>query len=208
MRAKSVLSTVALLAACGAALPAAAACSGSSVGSSADGNVTLGVQAAGDCTIFSGNAQMGPSGNSSGFSGEFGSGWSLLSKVTSSTETAQIGGVDYKITFSENSNDKSGTWSITADKSVTVDLAFAMHASSNSGAFLFDNQKLTANVADTGTWAINWLNNGGKVPDYSNLTLFARNQTVASSVPEPTTYAMLVAGLALIGYASRRRKQQ
>jgi hypothetical protein len=44
---------------------------------------------------------------------------------------------------------------------------------------------------------------GGSL-DYVSLT--AVNETVTTAVPEPETYAMLLAGLGLLGFAARRRK--
>jgi len=77
-----------------------------------------------------------------------------------------------------------------------------MHASNNSGAFLFDDQAVSASTP--GTWKIDWVSNGEQVPIFSNLTLFARD--ITTPVPEPETYAMLLAGLGAMGFMARRRK--
>ncbi|AVR97342.1 PEP-CTERM sorting domain-containing protein [Pseudoduganella armeniaca] len=53
-----------------------------------------------------------------------------------------------------------------------------------------------------GTWQILWLNSGGNVPDFSNVTMFGRD-IVLTPIPEPGAYAMLMAGLGLL--ALRRR---
>ena len=97
----------------------------------------------------------------------------------------------------------TGTWTLQASQNVVLDLVFAMHASNNSGAFLFDDQPLFAQTP--GTWKIDWLNNGGNVPAYSNLTLFARD--VTTPVPEPESYAMFLAGLGAMGFMARRRRK-
>ena len=78
-----------------------------------------------------------------------------------------------------------------------------MHASNHSGAFLFDDQEVFASTP--GTWKIEWLNNGERVPDFSNLTLFARD--VTTPVPEPETYALVLAGLGAVGFTARRRRK-
>ena len=59
-----------------------------------------------------------------------------------------------------------------------------------------------------GTWEINWLNNGGQVPDFSNLTLFVRDirTPTVPAIPEPETYALMMAGLATLGLVARRRR--
>ena len=183
----------------------AAACTGVSIGTSTTTDLTLGGFASDQCVISTVNPQSGPTGDTSGFSGSFGAGaWSLLSKVTSSPTAASFGGVNFNITFAQASG-TSGAWSITADQNVTFDLVFAMHAANRSGAFLFDDQALVANAATPGSWAIKWVNNGDQVPDYSNLTLFIRD-VVTTPIPEPSTYALLIAGLSAIGLVARRRR--
>ncbi|WP_229218783.1 PEPxxWA-CTERM sorting domain-containing protein [Rugamonas brunnea] len=218
MKVKALVSTFVFAGLCAAGAPAMAlnlACTGVSVHNASRNDVTLVGDIADGCDIATVNPQQGASGNSSGFADNFGNGWSLLSKVTgssvaSATTTATFGGVDYKINFTETpgSGTKKGTWTINVSKPVTVDLVFALHASNRSGAFFFDNQVLTSSsLGNAGTWAINWVNAGGQVPNFSNLTIFARDQHV-SPVPEPETYAMLLAGFGLVGFMARRRKQK
>jgi hypothetical protein len=182
----------------------AAACSGTSVGTASTTDVTFAGLASDACVISGANPQSGPSGDTSGFSGTFGTGWSLLGKVTSSTGSNTLGGVNFNWSFTQTTG-TTGTWSLKTDKNATFDLVFAMHASDHSGAFLFDDQPTLANVVTPGTWSIHWLNNGGQVPDFSNLTLFARD-VVTTPVPEPETYALMLAGLGMLGFIARRRR--
>ncbi|TXT23230.1 MAG: hypothetical protein FD134_2256 [Gallionellaceae bacterium] len=58
------------------------------------------------------------------------------------------------------------------------------------------------------------INNNGQIVGYGYLNgtqhaflLQDVAPSVASAVPEPETYAMLLAGLGLLGYTARRRKQ-
>lgn len=212
MKAKTLLGTLLAAGSFIALAPAHAKCTVSSdvsggVGLASVADVTLGGFAADGCDISGVNPQSGPLGDSNGFSDNFGTGWQMLSKVTGAHQTASFGGVNYTIDFS-STNTTAGTWNVKVNKAVTVDLVFAMHASNNSGAFFFDDQILPAtNAGTSGTWTIKWLNNGSNIPDFSNLTVFARNQTVTTAVPEADTYAMLLAGLGVIGCVARRRKQ-
>ena len=182
----------------------AAACSGISVGTAATGDVTFASAASDQCVISGANPQAGPQGDTSGFDGVFGAGWSLLGKVTSATGSNSVSGVNFAWTFNQT-NGTTGTWSLTTSQNATFDLVFAMHAANRSGAFLFDNQPTLANQLTSGTWAIHWLNNGNQVPDFSNLTFFIRDVVVAQ-IPEPQTYALLVAGLVAVGFLARRRR--
>ena len=179
-------------------------CTGISLGTSSTSNVTLGGTASDQCVISGVNPQQGPNGNTSGFDGTFGGGWSLLGKVTSNSGSNSLGGVNFTWTFAQTTG-TTGTWSLTTDKNAMFDLVFAMHASNHSGAFLFDNELTTAAVVDPGTWTIRWLNNGQQVPDFSNLTLFARNVAVRA-VPEPGSSALVLAALAAMTLASRRKR--
>ena len=195
--------TVGLAAALFSGSTFAAACSGISVGTASTTDVTFAGMASDQCVISGVNPQQGPNGNTSGFDGTFGTGWSLLGKVTGSGSNT-LGGVNFTWGFTQTTG-TTGMWSLTADKNTTLDLVFAMHASDHSGAFLFDDHPMVANVVTPGTWSIHWLNNGGQVPDFSNVTLFARD-VVMTPVPEPETYALMLAGLGIVGFMAKRRK--
>lgn len=184
----------------------AAPCTGISVGTASTADVTFAGVASDQCVISGVNPQQGPNGNTSGFDTAFGSGWSLLGKVTSPSGSATVGGVNFSWTFAQSTG-TTGTWSLTTDKDASFDLAFAMHAANRSGAFLFDDQTTVANQVNSNTWAIHWLNGGGQVPDFSNLTLFERNlEQLPPAVPEPATYALMLGSLAVISVVARRRK--
>lgn len=204
MKLQNTFSALALGAMAVAAAPAqAASCTGVSLGTSSTSDFTLGGVDSSACVISTVNPDQGPNGNSSGFSpSPFGTGWTLLAKMTSSTSPKSLGGVSYDwgINFGTT---KNGGWSFGADQSVKLDLVIAMHASNRSGAFLFDDATFIANQSEQGTWIINWLNNGGNRPDYSNSSLWVRDVTV---VPEPGTYALMLAGLGTVGLLARRRK--
>jgi hypothetical protein len=201
---KSALCAAGLVAAMSSGSAFAAACTGINLGTSQTSDVTFDALASDACVISGVNPQAGPNGDTSGFSGTFGGGWSLLGKVTSSSGSNTLDGVNFTWGFTQTTG-TTGTWSLMADQAVTMDLVFAMHASNHSGAFLFDDQPLVADAVTPGTWSIKWLNNGGNVPDFSNLTLFARD--VTTPVPEPETYALMLAGIGAMGFVARRRKK-
>lgn len=189
------------------AIPAGAIpCTGVSVNNATTDDVTLGGADSDGCRISIVNPQQGPDGNTSGFSGldSFGVGWSLLAKVDGNgVVTDAAGGPPITIGFSETSG-TTGTWSVTSGETGVIDLVFAMHASNRSGAFLFDDESLTANLTKSGDWKIEWHNNGGQVPDYSNLTIFYRDPEFRT-VPLPGTLALLL-GAGLAGAAFRMRR--
>jgi hypothetical protein len=61
-------------------------------------------------------------------------------------------------------------------------------------------------VTKNGTWLIEWVNNGNQVPNYSNLTVFWRDERLPpQQVPEPGTLALLAAILVSIGSWRVRR---
>ena len=181
----------------------AAPCTGVSLGTSATGDFTLGGVDSDACVISTVNPDQGPNGNPSGFSPTpFGTGWTLLAKVNSDSSPTLFDGVSFSWSLGPQSG-KSGTWTFGADQTVKVDLVVAMHAANRSGAFLFDDLELSANAIQNGTWNIAWLNRGGEVPDYSNSSFWLRDVT---PVPEPSSYALALAGLGVLGLVVRRRK--
>ena len=121
----------------------AAPCAGSSVGTAQTTDVTFAGLASDACVISGINPQQGPSGNTSGFDGDL---WRRLGVARQGDEQhrqQQLDGVNFTWTFAQTTG-RTGTWTLAADKDVTLDLVFAMHASNHSGAFLFDDQSVFA----------------------------------------------------------------
>jgi hypothetical protein len=157
------------------------------------------------------NPQSGPNGDTSGFGSELGSlgigSYALLDKYVHNGTFTNAGPLTFTFTETTGTN---GVWTVTntsATSNITLDLIFAIHAGNQATAWLFDNQTIAAGQTLTGDWAIEWVvgNNQNNNPGFSNLTLFSRDVTI-TPVPEPGTYAMLVAGLGVVALIRRRRK--
>lgn len=164
-----------------------------------------------DAAVYSGaNPMQGAGGFAGAFSSTGTGSWTALEKIGSNGQIQDLSS-SFNFTFQLDSSKKSGTWSITntTTKDVRIDLVFAMHASNSSGNFLFDDQLLSKGQTLSGTWNIQWLNNGGNIPGFSNLVLYGRDQRVLlAPVPEPHTWAMLAAGLLAVGFAARKRARR
>lgn len=124
---------------------------------------------------------------------------------------ATINGVTFtSISFVANVAQDTGTWTFNwTGGPASLDLAVGIHASNRAGTFLFDDRGLVANSSGSGTWEINWLNNGGNVPDFSNFSFWARtgggDVPGPGPLPEPAMLGLLGLGLAGIVAARRRR---
>ena len=183
------------------------------IGSASAADVTLAGQPADAFAYEAGwNPHAGPNGDTSGFGSAFdgfGSGdYNLLDKYEAGGSFTNAGPLTF--TFTGDSG-TSGMWTVTntsATQNVTLDLIFAIHAGNQGGAWLFDNETINAGQTLEGTWQIMWtVGMNGAHPDFSNLTLFGQDM-VMTPVPEPATYAMLLAGLGVAGVAMRRRRKQ
>ncbi|WP_338760093.1 PEP-CTERM sorting domain-containing protein [Massilia sp. METH4] len=180
------------------------------IGSASAADVTLAGEPADAFAYEQGwNPQSGPNGDTSGFESDFASygvgDWQLLDKYEAGGSFGNAGQLAF--TFSGDAG-SDGSWTVTntTGTALTLDLVFAVHAGNQGGAWLFDDQTIGAGQTLEGDWEILWTvgQNGNNNPDFSNLTLFARD---VSPIPEPGTYAMLLGGLAVTGFALRRKRK-
>lgn len=130
-------------------------------------------------------------------------------------------GVNFTLTGADTS---AGTWNFSwAGGPANLDIVLAIHASNASGNFLFDNRDLDTSSNGTGTWRIEWLNNGNQVPGFSNLTVWVREGDApgpcvgpdcdppgpcidCNDVPSPAPLALLGLGIGAIAVFQRRRR--
>ena len=141
-------------------------------------DVTFAGFASDACVISGANPQAGPNGDTSGFTAlrrQAGHCWARSPSSGSKT----LDGVNFN-------------WRLHADdrhdrhldpggrQNVTLTSCSRCMRRTTAVPSCSTTRRLAASTP--GTWEIDWLNNGGQVPDYSNLTLFARD-IVTTPVP-------------------------
>ena len=167
-------------------------------------------------------SDLGSGGNTNGallgtaFSA-FGSGnFSRIGKIGDPADPAFLG-MNFTLGGTGFGNGStSGTWTLSwTGGPKALDLVLAIHAADRTTSWLFDNESLTSNNNGGGTWTIEWHNNGGNVPGFSNLTAWARLGNTEPctidcnpepctgqcnpDIPEPGTIALLGAGALIAG---------
>lgn len=214
------------------------------IGSASTDDFTLGGASATACAVSTGNPQQA-NGTAGGSHPQFvglpfttsyhddapaTSNWIKIaahggSGSVSNTGTS-IDGLGLSLTATNlGSNQKSGDWTLGwTGGPGALDLLFTMHGGNTFGAFLFDDVVFGPGPdSETGTWKIEWHNNGGQFPGYSNLVLWARlgTEPIVTAcvgeacnptepevpVPAPGTLAALGAGLLALRLAGRRARK-
>ena len=93
---------------------------------------------------------------------------------------------------------------------ITIDFEVGLFGGNNGSGYFFDNVFLPISPASgTGSFDINFTNNGGQQPDLSHLTLTGGNPTHANppvTAAEPASMAILGLGTVALGFIRRRRR--
>jgi hypothetical protein len=191
----------------------AAAYAAPSIGNADVSDVTLNGHAADGIAFSTADGQAGPNGNPGVFDSVFTGSWNLLTKVDStgliSSGSLASSGLFSAMSFVLNPDGKTGNWSIVPTADLAIDLVLGIYAGGATTSFLFDNAQLSS-AGNTGSFKIDWFDNAGNVPAYSNLTFFyniGQSTPPVSAVPEAETWAMMLGGLGLLGFMARRQRK-
>jgi len=155
--------------------------------------------------------------------------WALFLKDEDNEDTltanlSDLGGAfaSWNVEFTLNdvtTGGQSGSWELVWSDNGTntlpleLDLLVALKASNTAGAFLFENE-VFLDTPDTGSgsWTIQFENNGDQNPELSNFTIYVANPSTpgggggTGNVPVPAPFALIVAGLIAITQTRRRTK--
>lgn len=194
------------------ATPALAAgyCSaGMATESIAAGNVSFEGASADDCYGVGAGNINGNTGAAILNDMTWGTGWTYLDATDDSS--ASFMGIEFSVTATPGS---SGSFTLTGkdingpaplNLPSAFDFVVGLKGGNEYAMWGFDD--VVIDGSDSGTFSIVFTNRGGNTPALSHMIVFGRESgggTIAS-IPEANTYAMLLAGLGLVGFVTRRK---
>lgn len=215
---RTLLGTTVICGMLGVALQAQAAgyCDlGTATESISTANMTFNSIASSDCYgVVAGNVSSTGNGTSDGPDElnalAWGTGWTYLAATDEAGGTFM--GLSFSVTATPGS---SGSWTLTgidtnedAPLNFPTSLDFLVGLKGGTEYALWGFDDANVDGSDTGTFSIVFTNNGGNNPALSNLIVFGREAGggTVSAIPEADTHAMLLAGLALVGFVARRKR--
>lgn len=139
------------------------------------------------------------------------SGWGLAARdnVDNTPDTSNnLLGIQFAIS---STTGKSGTWTLTGSGGslpTTLDLLGVLKGGDGYALYFFDD--VLFDGSGGGDWEINFLNGGGRIPDLSHFSVYARQGEDGGGPPQeiPEPASALLAGLALAGVAALRHARR
>jgi hypothetical protein len=143
----------------------------------------------------------------------WGNDWTFLTK-DEAMRPATFMGVEFAL---DTAGKTGGTWTLAGTDTngaallnlpLELDLVVVLKASNRYAAYFFDDAVFDG--TDGGTWSIAFENHGGQIPRLSHMSFYVRideDGGIPSAIPEAQTYAMMLAGLGLVGFMARRARK-
>jgi hypothetical protein len=135
----------------------------------------------------------------------WGDGWTYFDATDAAS--AAFLGMTFTVAATPGS---SGSWTLAGIDAngvavpLTLDLVVGLKAGNEYALWGFDN--VVVDGSGGGVFNVAFTNNGGTHPALSHLIVFGRDSGGSvSAIPEPDAYAMLLAGLGLVGFAVHRK---